>query len=131
MDFRRIYSVSFLILVETQISGTKADKVMRILGFDDSQKVDACRRAGGIWVLWDSGFWKFQIFQNLSLLLDTIPREIINKILAIPPPSINASEDCLAWSYSKDGDFTVSSAYSSISNHLTLPSSQVAAVIWG
>ncbi|XP_019465407.1 PREDICTED: uncharacterized protein LOC109363611 [Lupinus angustifolius] len=46
-DLKMMYSISLLILVETQTSGVIADNVIQKLGFDRCTKVDAVGRAGG------------------------------------------------------------------------------------
>ncbi|KAL8153722.1 hypothetical protein V2J09_011482 [Rumex salicifolius] len=43
---------TILALVETQINGTKADKVCRSIGFDGVLRAEATGFRGGIWVLW-------------------------------------------------------------------------------
>lgn len=47
-DLCAMHSVSFLILLETQISGSVAYGVISKLGFDGTAKVDAVGRSGGI-----------------------------------------------------------------------------------
>ncbi|XP_019465327.1 PREDICTED: uncharacterized protein LOC109363517 [Lupinus angustifolius] len=66
MDLRAFYSISMIILVETQISGAKADKVMSGLSFDKSEKVDARGGARGIWVFWDESLWDVTILQTTT-----------------------------------------------------------------
>ncbi|KAF1884338.1 hypothetical protein Lal_00033511 [Lupinus albus] len=47
-DLKVVYLISLLILMETQISGDKVDKVINSLGFDGYAKNDALGRLGGI-----------------------------------------------------------------------------------
>ena len=53
-DLRMSYHFTILVLLETKISGFKADKVVRNIGFDGSFRVDTDGYVGAIWVLWDS-----------------------------------------------------------------------------
>ncbi|XP_019451752.1 PREDICTED: uncharacterized protein LOC109353844 [Lupinus angustifolius] len=71
-DIKGLYSISFLILLETQISGEKAEKVICKLGFDGVAKVDARGRSGGIWCLWDSNSWDVHVLEitNQALTLE-------------------------------------------------------------
>ncbi|OIW20129.1 hypothetical protein TanjilG_01902 [Lupinus angustifolius] len=56
-------------MVETQISGEKADKVISKLGFDGIAKIDAWGRSGGVWCLWDSNSWNARVLQVADQLL--------------------------------------------------------------
>ncbi|KAF2324837.1 hypothetical protein GH714_017886 [Hevea brasiliensis] len=47
-DFIKRYCVSFLVLLETRISGIQADKSISKLGFDFSYRVEARRSSSGI-----------------------------------------------------------------------------------
>ncbi|GLT80127.1 hypothetical protein SLA2020_515820 [Shorea laevis] len=51
---------------------------------------------------------------NLSLLVSLLPQHILNSIAAIPIPIMNQLGDERFWHASKNGDFTVSSAFSII-----------------
>ncbi|CAL1378455.1 unnamed protein product [Linum trigynum] len=53
-EYRRKYRPSIVILVEPKISGTRAEDVIKELGFDQNLVLDAVGFAGGIWVVWDS-----------------------------------------------------------------------------
>ncbi|XP_028755095.1 uncharacterized protein LOC114714521 [Neltuma alba] len=46
------YGINVLCLVETRISGLRADKMVRKSGFTNWIRVEASGFAGGIWVLW-------------------------------------------------------------------------------
>lgn len=47
-------NISVLILLETRVSGVKADRVISRLGFDNWIRLEATGYAGGIWILWQS-----------------------------------------------------------------------------
>ena len=51
-DIIRIHKPTILGLLETRVSGEKADTVCRKLGFDYWVRVEALGFSGGIWVLW-------------------------------------------------------------------------------
>lgn len=63
-DLRREFSFSLMMLVETHTSGNRALGVIRRLGFDGKQVVDATGHAGGIWILWDSSVWAVKIISS-------------------------------------------------------------------
>src|ERR1044072_8801018 len=65
-DISSMYSVSLLILVETQVSGTVADNIISNLGNDSYAKVDAVGRSGGIWCLWKSCDWQVLIMDTCN-----------------------------------------------------------------
>lgn len=49
----RKYDIKIMALMETRISGVKADRRVRELGFSNWIRVKATGFAGGIWVLWN------------------------------------------------------------------------------
>lgn len=51
-DMIKIHKPDILGLLETRVSGTKADDICNKLGFDDWVRVEALGFSGGIWVLW-------------------------------------------------------------------------------
>ncbi|KAK4277819.1 hypothetical protein QN277_015755 [Acacia crassicarpa] len=53
-DIVNKYYVNILCLLEPRISGVRADKVCRKLGFSHWMRVEATGFFGGIWVLWNS-----------------------------------------------------------------------------
>ncbi|KAE8660608.1 hypothetical protein F3Y22_tig00116951pilonHSYRG00499 [Hibiscus syriacus] len=53
-QFVAAYRPSIVALVETRISGSRADKVVRELGFPNSFRVEARGFRGRIWLLWQS-----------------------------------------------------------------------------
>lgn len=56
-DLRREFDFSLLLLMETHVSGTRAAKIIKSLGFDGNLIQEADGQAGGIWCLWDQNFW--------------------------------------------------------------------------
>ena len=48
----RMQRPHILVLLETHISGAKADKVCNKIGLSGQYRVDARGQSGGIWVLW-------------------------------------------------------------------------------
>ncbi|XP_028754831.1 uncharacterized protein LOC114714269 [Neltuma alba] len=49
----RRYDINVLCLLETRVSGCKADEVVRRCGFSNWLRVEASGYTGGIWVLWN------------------------------------------------------------------------------
>ncbi|KAJ4837308.1 hypothetical protein Tsubulata_046410 [Turnera subulata] len=77
------YRPNLVIIMEPKISGRKASRVIRRLGFPNSHRVDASRFAGGIWFLWDATHvtisilhnhpqWREYLWQNLLSLASSI-----------------------------------------------------------
>ena len=52
-EFRRLHIPSIIVLLETHVSGVRADEIYRRIGFLGCYRVEAHGHAGGIWVLWD------------------------------------------------------------------------------
>ena len=65
-DLHRKYEFSILILLETRISGERADIVIQNLDFDGVCRVEANGFAGGIWTLWDAIVWNVNILSTTS-----------------------------------------------------------------
>ena len=57
---------------------------------------------------WDNTNWKWE---SISF---TLPSSIKEKIRAIPVQEFGIREDVLMWKFTKDGDFSINSAYLSI-----------------
>jgi hypothetical protein len=53
-DYIKIYHIDFIAILETRISGIKAEKVIKKIGMDKCAKVEAIGFSGGIWCLWKS-----------------------------------------------------------------------------
>ena len=52
-DIVKKYGINVMCLLEPRISGIKADRVVKKLGFSNWWRVEATGYAGGIWVLWN------------------------------------------------------------------------------
>lgn len=52
-ELKSKYRVQILLLVEPLISGHKASKVIRRMGFSSHHHVEAVGFSGGLWLLWD------------------------------------------------------------------------------
>ena len=53
--FKSIYvsnKVDLFVLVEPRVSGCRADRIIKKLGFPRSHRIEATGFSGGIWVLW-------------------------------------------------------------------------------
>ncbi|CAL1400518.1 unnamed protein product [Linum trigynum] len=69
----RNHNPDFLILIEPQISGTRADQICEKLGFPEVIRVEANGRKGGIWVAWRPDDFTVQ-------LIDASPQHITVKV---------------------------------------------------
>lgn len=64
MDLLHLYKPKRVVLLETWVSGEKADKVVRGLGFPSSHRVEPQGDSGGIWVLWNSKDRSVDVLQD-------------------------------------------------------------------
>lgn len=62
-DLRSRHGLDAVILLETRLSGSKADHVICGMGFLQSFKYDAVGFSGGIWLRWDDGAVNLQILR--------------------------------------------------------------------
>ncbi|KAF7814111.1 putative ribonuclease H protein At1g65750 family [Senna tora] len=62
-----------------------------------------------------SGEWDWRKFEYLS------PAHVCSKIASMVPPGKGSGKDVPAWRFSKDGSFSVKTAYKSLSNHEDIP----------
>lgn len=60
----RSHKPQLVALLETHISGDKADRVCRRSGFDRWHHGEPCGFRGGIWILWDSQEIDIEIVQS-------------------------------------------------------------------
>ncbi|XP_019418494.1 PREDICTED: uncharacterized protein LOC109329268 [Lupinus angustifolius] len=63
-DFCHNADVSLLILLEPQVSGVVANKIIKKFRFDGETWVDSISCVGGIWVLWDQSLWKTNVLHS-------------------------------------------------------------------
>lgn len=60
----RIHGLHIIALLEPRISGERADRTIKRIGFQNSYRVEATGFSGGIWIMWDD-FWHVQILGRL------------------------------------------------------------------
>lgn len=53
LDFMNTYKPSLVLISETRVGGTKAQKIMETFGFSSWYAIDPMGYAGGLWLLWD------------------------------------------------------------------------------
>lgn len=58
------HKLSLLLLVETRYGGSKADQIIKKIGFPKYCKVDANGFAGGFWLLWDNSMVDVEILET-------------------------------------------------------------------
>lgn len=63
-DLRKEYDYSLIFLLETHASGDKALRQAKKTGFGGQFIVDANGHSGGIWCLWDVGYWNVDVINN-------------------------------------------------------------------
>ncbi|KAK7256404.1 hypothetical protein RIF29_29849 [Crotalaria pallida] len=67
---------------------------------------------------------------NILLLKNILPPSILDHIHATIPPSYNGETDSVAWAHSNDGNFSIKTAYDTISNNLFPTDEMVFKLIW-
>ena len=60
-DLHYNHHFSILVLLETRVSGARADKISEKIGLDGVFRVDPNGFAGGIWIFWDKNMWQLDI----------------------------------------------------------------------
>ena len=70
------------------------------------------------------GNWKWDVFSHL------LPHKIILHIAACKPPCLDDGIDQVYWKYSKNGNFTVSSAYSLLANSIHKSEEKKWSIFW-
>lgn len=63
-DLMMGFHFSFLVLVESHLSGPNATKVSNNLGFDSRFVQEATGQSSGIWCLWDLNHWKVEVLDS-------------------------------------------------------------------
>ncbi|KAL8151867.1 hypothetical protein V2J09_021675 [Rumex salicifolius] len=84
------YKSDVLILLEPQVSGTKAQEVCDSLGFSDNVRIEATGAAGGIWVLWNASSTDLQVVlenQNFIHVKVKCARTEVHFIFVYGPPT--------------------------------------------
>ncbi|KAL8159786.1 hypothetical protein V2J09_001323 [Rumex salicifolius] len=79
-----------LVLLEPQVSGTKAHEVCDSLGFSDNVRIEATGAAGGIWVLWNSSSTDLQVIlenQNFIHVKVKCARNDVHFFFVYGPPT--------------------------------------------
>ena len=99
-DIRRLHSFEVLVICEPRISGLKAKRVIKRLGFDNSYIVEAEWFSGGIWLLWNECKIKIHVVANsrhsiTALVDDQNYFWILTVVYANPCANIRR----LLWSY--------------------------------
>jgi len=64
IEYIRLHKPSIIALLETHISGTRADEVCRKLGLQGCFRVEAQGFGGGIWILWDTATIQIQLIKS-------------------------------------------------------------------
>ncbi|XP_057760081.1 uncharacterized protein LOC130980412 [Arachis stenosperma] len=77
----------------------------------------------------DSNIWKGIWDWDANKLRTWLPEELVEKIIAMTPPSPWKDDDQLAWNLSSDGTFKLRSAYNSLDRNPSMPV-QVFKYVW-
>src|ERR1044072_8712326 len=67
---------------------------------------------------------------NMELISQVVPAPVRDRISGLHPPNPQNREDCVAWSHTNDGEFSVSSAYDVLAKQVLLPIDILARCIW-
>ncbi|RYR46846.1 hypothetical protein Ahy_A07g032688 [Arachis hypogaea] len=114
-DLRRNYEAHLIILLETHVSGDRGKIIRNKMGFDSCCVEEARGHSGGVW--------------DANKLRTWLPEELVEKIIAMTPPSPWKDDDQLAWNVSSDGTFNLRSAYNSLDRNPSMPV-QVFKYVW-
>ncbi|XP_057761117.1 uncharacterized protein LOC130981550 [Arachis stenosperma] len=63
-DLCRNFNCNMLCLLETHLSGPKANKIAKRFGFSDWFLEEGIGFSGGIWILWNSNFWNVEVLMS-------------------------------------------------------------------
>ncbi|KAF7841373.1 reverse transcriptase [Senna tora] len=74
-DLKRRHHLDFLAILEPRQSGTNDLKIIRKLGFDKYELVEATGFAGGIWCLWNSSKIQIEIIMKHSQFMHLLVRD--------------------------------------------------------
>ncbi|KAK4265516.1 hypothetical protein QN277_026562 [Acacia crassicarpa] len=77
------YHINILCLLEPRISGVKADRVCRKLGFNHWIRVESTRFLGGIWLLWDNGAFDITYLTSTTQLLHCQVKDLNSSIISL------------------------------------------------
>ncbi|KAH1083972.1 hypothetical protein J1N35_023733 [Gossypium stocksii] len=67
-EYMREFSLNMIALLETRVSGLKADWVVRKTRFEYSHRIEARGYSGGIWLLWNEPFVVDIVSNNIQFL---------------------------------------------------------------
>ncbi|KAG8635731.1 hypothetical protein MANES_16G058825v8 [Manihot esculenta] len=63
-EYRRLYKIDVIALLETRVSGSQADKICKDLGFEHWLRVEAFGFSGGIWVCWNNNGFELEVLNT-------------------------------------------------------------------
>ncbi|XP_021611709.1 uncharacterized protein LOC110614474 [Manihot esculenta] len=63
-EYRRLYKIDVIALLETRVSGSQADKICKDLGFEHWLRVEAFSFSGGIWVCWNNNGFELKVLNT-------------------------------------------------------------------
>ncbi|KAK4279973.1 hypothetical protein QN277_011661 [Acacia crassicarpa] len=75
-DIINKYYANILCIIEPCVSGSRADKVCRTLGFSHWMRVEATGFSGGIWLLWNSDTFDITYLTSSTQLLHCQVKEL-------------------------------------------------------
>lgn len=75
MDLIKNHRPDILVLLETKISGNKADSVINSLGYANHMKSDAIGFRGGIWISWSDACLNIELRYSCTQLIHTLVTE--------------------------------------------------------
>lgn len=91
-DSARIYKLDMVAILEPQVSGDRADQIIKSLGFASSLKVDARGFSGGLWCLWRTSCPPIQVHStsnfciHLHVQANTPNHWFLSTVYASPRP---------------------------------------------
>jgi hypothetical protein len=72
LNYKRIHNFNVLAVVETRVSGLIADRVIGKLKFENSVRVEAVGRSGGIWLLWNGSKVDLKVLKTARHLIHVV-----------------------------------------------------------
>nr|KYP30980.1 Retrovirus-related Pol polyprotein LINE-1 [Cajanus cajan] len=77
-DLVKEYNVGIICLLETHISGSQAQRVIKRIKLDKCFMVEARGQAGGLWVLWDSTNWTMDVLRHSNQMIHFAIKNTLN-----------------------------------------------------
>ncbi|KAF7822851.1 uncharacterized protein G2W53_020995 [Senna tora] len=89
MDLKTRHLPRVMFITETRVGGTRAENIIRSIGYDGFFKVDPMGYAGGLWLMWDPAFVKLDIhgesFQEIQASIEVSNTRFLTSFVYASP----------------------------------------------